>query len=148
MLEAGLAQLSIKACSNTWLPKTLTSVELQPIIAELCPAMVTYSPSNHSPQYKNIKLFLFLVLSKLIWKLVIALSWNNQIFTFLKSNGINRLPKSYQPLFMTKSIHRFISPLFSHHLLSKITVKFWMSLFTCFQKSGNTQTFVTFPFGF
>ena len=72
-----LSQLSIKACPNTWLPKTLTSVQLQPIIAELCPAMVTYSPSNYSPQYKNIKLFLFLVLSKLIQKLVIALGWNN-----------------------------------------------------------------------
>ena len=71
------SQLSIKACPNTWLPKTLTSVQLQPIIAELCPAIVTYSPSNHSPQYKNIKLFLSLVLSKLIQKLVIALSWNN-----------------------------------------------------------------------
>ena len=71
------AQLSTKACPNTWLPKTLTSVQLQPIIAELCPAMATYSPSNHSPQYKNLKLFLFLVLSKLIRKLVIALGWNN-----------------------------------------------------------------------
>ena len=64
------SQLSNKACPNTWLPKTLTSVQLQPIITELCPAMVTYSPSNYSPQYKNIKLFLFLVLSKLIRKLV------------------------------------------------------------------------------
>ena len=71
------AQLSIKACPKTWLPKTLTSVQLQPIIADLCPAMVTFSPSNHSPQYKNIKLCLSLVLSKLIQKLVIALSWNN-----------------------------------------------------------------------
>ena len=82
--EASSSQLSNKACPNTWLPKTLTSVQLQPIIAELCPAMVTYSPSIHSPQYKNIILFMFLVLSKLILvlsklilKLVIALIWNN-----------------------------------------------------------------------
>ena len=55
--DDSVTQLSIKAYPNTWLPKTLTSVQLPPIIAELCPAMVTYSPSNHSPQYKNIKLF-------------------------------------------------------------------------------------------
>ena len=51
------SQLSIKACPNTWLLKTLTSVQLQPIIAELCLVMVTYSLSNHSPQYNSIKLF-------------------------------------------------------------------------------------------
>ena len=72
---------------------------------------------------QEYKPFLCLILSKLIWKLVIALSWNNQIFPFLKSNGINRLPKSYQPLFMTKSIHRFIPP-FRHFLLFEITVNF------------------------
>ena len=66
-------QLSTKACPNIWLPKTLTSVQLQLIIAKLCLAMVTYSPSNDSPQYKNN---IIIVLSKLIQKLVIALSWN------------------------------------------------------------------------
>ena len=50
------AQLSITARPNTWLPKTLTSVQLQPNIADLCPAMVTYSSSNHSPQYKYMRL--------------------------------------------------------------------------------------------
>ena len=69
MNTAGEAQLSMKACPNTWLPKTLTSVQLQPNIAELCPAMVTYSPSNHSPQHKNIGLFLSLVSSEIIQKL-------------------------------------------------------------------------------
>ena len=63
------SQLSIKACPNTWLPKTLTSVQLQPNIAELCPAMVTYSPSNHSSQYKHRMLFMSLELSKFIQKL-------------------------------------------------------------------------------
>ena len=83
-------QLSIKACPNAWLPKTLTSVQLQPIIAELCPAMVTYSPSNHSPQYKNIKLVLFLVLSKLIRKLVLLWAGTTKfpVFPFLKLKEI------------------------------------------------------------
>ena len=72
-----ISQLSIKACPNIWLPKTLTSVQLQPNIAEHCPAMVTYSPSNHSPQCKKKRRFLFLVLSKPIPKLILALSWNN-----------------------------------------------------------------------
>ena len=54
---AGKPQLSIKACPNIWLPKTLISVQLQPNLAEHCPAMVTYSPSNQSPQYKNKRLF-------------------------------------------------------------------------------------------
>ena len=44
--------------------------------------MLTYSPSNDSPQYKIIKLFLLLVLSKLIQKLGIALSWNKEISSF------------------------------------------------------------------
>ena len=56
-------QLSIKACPNTSLPKTLTSVQLQLNIAELCPAIVTYSPSNHSLQYNNTRLFLFIIFS-------------------------------------------------------------------------------------
>ena len=76
------SQLSIKACPNTWLPKTLTSVQLQPNIAEHFPAMVTYSPSKHSPQCKSKRLFLFLVLNKLIRKLIIALSWNKKKFQF------------------------------------------------------------------
>ena len=42
----------MKACPNNWLPKTLTSVQLQPELAKLYPAMVTYSPSNHSALYK------------------------------------------------------------------------------------------------
>ena len=89
------------------------------------PAMVTYSPSNHSPQYKNIKLFLFLVLSKLIQKLVIALSWNNliSIFPFLKSKGIKNAFENFTILYLwQKSIHRYIFPLFRHHLLSEITL--------------------------
>ena len=68
------SQLSIKACPNTWLLKTLTFVLLQPKIAKLYPAMVTYPPFNHNLQYKNIRLYLFLVVSKLIRKLVKALS--------------------------------------------------------------------------
>ena len=35
-------------CPNTWLSKTPTSVKLQSNIAELCPALVTYSPTNHN----------------------------------------------------------------------------------------------------
>ena len=63
-----ISQVSIRACPKTLLPKTLTSVQLQPKIAELFPAMVTYSASNHSLQYKNITLFLSLVLSNLFPK--------------------------------------------------------------------------------
>ena len=55
-----------------WLPKTFTSVQLQPNIAELWPAIVTYSPSNHSPQYKYLELFLCLVLSKFNQKLDVS----------------------------------------------------------------------------
>ena len=62
------SQLSIKARSNKWLPKTLLSVQLQPNISYNCSAMVAYSPANHSPQYKY-------VLSKFIQKLYVALSW-------------------------------------------------------------------------
>ena len=71
-------------------------VQLQPNIAELCPAMVTYSSSDHCPQYKNIVLFLSLlgqkkpyilvlyciVLNKFIQQLDIALSWEKTKFKF------------------------------------------------------------------
>ena len=75
---------------GTWLPNTLTPVQLKPHIAKLCPAKVTYSPSNHSPQYKCLGLFICLLLSKFIQKLDVALSWeqlNFQFFLSLKPNG-------------------------------------------------------------
>ena len=45
-----MAQLSVKACLNTWLPKTLIAHQLQPNTTELLPCLVTCTPSNHGPQ--------------------------------------------------------------------------------------------------
>ena len=75
-----MSQLSIKTCPITWLPKTLASVQLQPNIAKLCPAMVTYSPSNPSPKYNYLWPFLWLVLSEFIKILDEALSWEKLFF--------------------------------------------------------------------
>ena len=85
-----MSQLSIKTCPITWLPKTLASVQLQPNIAKLCPAMVTYSPSNQSPKNNYLRLFLWLVLGKFIKILDEALSWEQLIFFyfFLSLNQI------------------------------------------------------------
>ena len=119
-------QLSIRACPNTWLPKKLTSLHLQPIIAELCPAMVTYSPSNHSPWNQNIRLFLCLVLSKFIQKLNIALIWENSISSFSfpkakwKNTGFWNLVIIY---WWQKTTHRCIFRQFLHHLLSLISIQ-------------------------
>ena len=41
-------QLSIKACLNTWLPKTLVAHQCNSNTTEL--GLVTYSPSKHSPK--------------------------------------------------------------------------------------------------
>ena len=130
------SQLSIKAFPNTWLPKTLTSVQLQPIIIQLCPAMLTYSPSNHSPQYNNIKHFLFLVLGKLIQKLGIALSWNNWISSFffpkVKRNKIG-FWKFYHSLFMAKIYTQVHFPPFPpSSSIWNNCLKFLKSLFTWF----------------
>ena len=54
-------------------------------IVELCPAMVTCSSFNHSPQYKIIWLFLCIVLCSLGPKTDIALSWEQLNFHFFLS---------------------------------------------------------------
>ena len=62
--------------------KTFTAVQLQPNIEELCPAMVTYSPSNRSQKHKTKRLFLSLVFRKFIQKQNTGLSWEPQHFQF------------------------------------------------------------------
>ena len=43
-----MPQLSIEACPNTWLPKTLTSIQLQLNTKKLFPGVVPFSPSKHT----------------------------------------------------------------------------------------------------
>ena len=66
--------------------------------------MVTYSSSNHSSQYKNITLVLFLVFSKLIRKLVITspelVQKDIQFFCFLKPNRIKQAFENFRILYL------------------------------------------------
>ena len=116
-------QLSIKVLPYTWLPKTLAFVQFQPNIAELWPAMVTYSPSNHSSQY-NSRLFLCLVFSKFIQNQKWLWSGNNETSsssfpkTKQKHTGFWNLVILYS---RPEAILKVIFGQFFHHLLSEIT---------------------------
>ena len=116
------AYFSIEACPNSWPSKTL---KLQPNIAELCVVMVTYSTSNHSPQYKYIKLYMSQVLCKFIQKLYSSEleTVKFKIFLSLIKTKYHTLLKFFGPLFMVISYERVLFCQFHHYLLSEINIK-------------------------
>ena len=73
--ELSKPQLSIEACPKTWLPKTLTSLQLNPNITQLSPAMVAYCHSNLVHNTSKFGFFVVPSIEYVIQKLDIALSW-------------------------------------------------------------------------